>query len=64
VKVQDHANFLGVHSIFMLVNLYTEEKLVQLNNNLTSSVNIDSRLQQAKKLQQWVDKQPDSSLFS
>lgn len=56
--------YLGAHQILMPVGVYTQEKLKWLNNNLTNSIKIDSRLQQAKKLQQWVDKQPGSSLFS
>ncbi|KAF3045781.1 hypothetical protein E8E11_005885 [Didymella keratinophila] len=51
--INDLASYLGVHEVFIPIGLYTKEKLVWLNNNLTNSVDIDSRLQQAKKLQQW-----------
>lgn len=62
--INDLGSLVGAHQILMPVGVYTKEKLVWLNNNLTNSLDIDSRLQQAKKLQQWVYKQPGSSLFS
>lgn len=49
--------YLGAHQILMPVGVYTQDKLKWLNNKLTNSIKIDSRLQQAKTLQQWVDKQ-------
>ncbi|KAJ4367842.1 hypothetical protein N0V86_009680 [Didymella sp. IMI 355093] len=64
LQINDLGGYLGAHQVLMPVGLYTKEKLQWLNDNLTNSVDIDSRLQQAKKLRQWVDKQPCSSLFS
>ncbi|KAJ8107739.1 hypothetical protein OPT61_g8660 [Boeremia exigua] len=56
--------YVGASTLLIPVGIYTRSKLEWLNDNLTNSIQIDSRLPQAKKLQQWVDKQHTSTLFS
>ncbi|KAF3033613.1 hypothetical protein E8E12_001596 [Didymella heteroderae] len=42
LKISDPASYLGAHQILIPVGLYTKEKLVWLNDNLTNSIDIDS----------------------